>query len=386
MTPSTSMSGPMNDSHEIAADALSLEMEADSAVVLVDIREALERLAGHIEPSFHIPPDNLTDGVRNEFPDDRTSLVLYCARGIRSREAARTLHHEGYSRVRFLAGGIEAWYAAGHPMQSDAATRGREWAPRYARQLRIPEVGPEGQKKLLDASVLILGAGGLGAPAAYYLTAAGVGTLGLVDSDRVDESNLHRQILYRTSDVGTPKVFTAQATLQALNPDVRIVPFHERFTRENAERIARDFDIILDGTDNFAARYLVNDICIKLNKPNVHGSIHRFEGQVAVFCHGDGPCYRCLYPEPPPAGWAPTCAEAGVLGLLPGVIGSLQASEAAKLILGIGEILSGRLLRFDALSATFDSFTVARRPECDWCDPDTPFPGLVDYQELCGDA
>jgi adenylyltransferase/sulfurtransferase len=262
----------------------------------------------------------------------------------------------------------------------------REWSARYARQLRIPEVGPEGQKKLLAARVLIVGVGGLGSPAAYYLAAAGVGTLGLVDFDHVDESNLHRQILFGEPDVGTPKVYGARARLQALNPDTEIVPYLERFTRDNAERIAQGYDLILDGTDNFAARYLVNDVCLLLGIPNVHASIHRFEGQMSVYCRPGGPCYRCLYPEPPPAGMVPSCAEVGVLGILPGVMGSLQATEAIKLILGLGEPLAGRLLRFDALEFAFETFQVPRREDCAWCRPEGEFPGLADYDDLCGSS
>jgi molybdopterin/thiamine biosynthesis adenylyltransferase/rhodanese-related sulfurtransferase len=249
---------------------------------------------------------------------------------------------------------------------------------RYARQITLPEIGEAGQEKLRRASVLIVGAGGLGSPAALYLAAAGVGTLGLVDFDRVDATNLHRQILYGTSDVGRPKLEAAQERLQDLNPDVRVVPHAARLTSENALEILRDYDVILDGTDNFATRYLVNDACVLLGKPNVYGSIFRFDGQVSVFATKEGPCYRCLYPEPPPPGLVPSCAEGGVLGILPGIVGSLQATEAIKLIAGIGETLAGRLLLFDALRTTFRVMKVRRR-----CDEHAPITQLIDYEEFC---
>jgi molybdopterin/thiamine biosynthesis adenylyltransferase/rhodanese-related sulfurtransferase len=249
---------------------------------------------------------------------------------------------------------------------------------RYARQITLPEIGTAGQEKLRRASVLIVGAGGLGSPAALYLAAAGVGTLGLVDFDRVDVTNLHRQILYGTSSIGRPKLEAARERLEDLNPDVRIVTHDARLTSENALDIIRDYDLVLDGTDNFATRYLVNDACVLLGKPNVYGSIFRFDGQVSVFSTSDGPCYRCLYPEPPPPGTVPSCAEGGVLGVLPGIVGSLQANEAMKLITGAGEPLVGRLLLFDALRATFRVMRVPRR-----CEEHAKITRLIDYEEFC---
>ncbi len=249
---------------------------------------------------------------------------------------------------------------------------------RYARQITLPEIGEAGQEKLRRASVLIVGAGGLGSPAALYLAAAGVGTLGRVDFDRVDATNLHRQVLYGTSDVGRPKLEAAQERLSDLNPDVRVITHETRLTSENALDILRDYDVILDGTDNFATRYLVNDACVLLGKSNVYGSIFRFDGQVSLFATKDGPCYRCLYPEPPPPGMVPSCAEGGVLGILPGIVGSLQATEAIKLIVGIGETLAGRLLLFDALRTTFRVMKVRRR-----CDEHAPITRLIDYEEFC---
>ena len=249
---------------------------------------------------------------------------------------------------------------------------------RYARQITLPEIGEAGQEKLRRASVLIVGAGGLGSPAALYLAAAGVGTLGLVDFDRVDATNLHRQILYGTSDVGRPKLEAAKERLEDLNPDVSVINHPTRLTSENALEILGGYDLVIDGTDNFATRYLVNDACVLLGKPNVYGSVFRFDGQVSVFATKDGPCYRCLYPEPPPPGLVPSCAEGGVLGILPGVIGSLQATEAIKLIAGVGEPLAGRLLLFDALRATFRVMQVRKR-----CHEHAKITRLIDYEELC---
>ncbi|MBV8517281.1 MAG: molybdopterin-synthase adenylyltransferase MoeB [Acidobacteria bacterium] len=249
---------------------------------------------------------------------------------------------------------------------------------RYARQIALPEFGEAGQEKLRAASVLIVGAGGLGSPAATYLAAAGVGTIGLVDFDNVDATNLHRQILYGTSDVGRPKLEAARARLSDLNDEVRIVTHSARLTSENALEILRAYDVVLDGTDNFATRYLVNDACVLLNKPNVYGSVFRFEGQVSVFATNDGPCYRCLYPEPPPPHLVPNCAEGGVLGVLPGIIGTFQATEAIKVIAGIGTTLAGRLLLFDALRMTFRVLKVAKR-----CDAHAAITRLIDYEEFC---
>ena len=249
---------------------------------------------------------------------------------------------------------------------------------RYLRQTTLPEIGDEGQAKLGRASVLIVGTGGLGSPAATYLAAAGVGTIGLVDFDVVDESNLHRQILFGTSSVGRRKVEVARERLEELNPEIRVVTYDERLTSENALRIMSDYDLILDGTDNFATRYLVNDACCILGKPNVYGSVFRFDGQVSVFATADGPCYRCLYPEPPPAHLVPSCAEGGVLGILPGIVGTLQATEAIKLITGVGESLAGRLLLFDALRASFRVMKVKRR-----CEEHGAITKLIDYEEFC---
>ena len=260
----------------------------------------------------------------------------------------------------------------------------REEVQRYARHLLLPEVGIEGQSKLKNAKVVLVGAGGLGSPAALYLAAAGVGTIGLVDFDLVDASNLQRQVLHDSSWIGRPKLDSARTRLLALNPHVEVVLFPERLTSENALRILEGFDVVLDGTDNFATRYLTNDACFLLGKPNVYGSIHRFEGQVSVFHPGKGPCYRCLYPAPPPPGLVPSCAEGGVLGVLPGVVGCLQATEVIKLLLGIGRPLVGRLLLYDALALSFRELLLPRDPACPLCGESPSITQLVDYDEFCG--
>jgi molybdopterin/thiamine biosynthesis adenylyltransferase/rhodanese-related sulfurtransferase len=374
----------MPEAPEITAVELRRVLAGDAPPLLIDVRESYERMRSRIEPSEHIPMARVAMEMPRSVPDLKRDVVLYCSKGQRSAWACHELKRLGYTRVRSLAGGLDAWEeSTGHRVADATAP---EFLPRYARQVQLPEVGPEGQRRLLKARVLLVGAGGLGSPAAYYLAAAGVGTLGLVDFDVVDESNLQRQILYRTADVGLPKVQAARRELLALNPHVQVLPIQERLTSENALRIVGDFDLVLDGADNFAARYLVNDVCVLLGKPNVHGAIHQFEGQVSVFCQPDGPCYRCLFPEPPPAGWVPSCAEAGVMGFLPGLVGTLQAAETIKWILGQGELLSGRLLRLDALSMTFETFAVSRRVDCAYCGDGASFPGLVDYEDHCGPA
>jgi molybdopterin/thiamine biosynthesis adenylyltransferase len=287
----------------------------------------------------------------------------------------------GYARVASMAGGYGRWSDLGYPVERPRVMRA-EQKERYRRHLAIPEVGEAGQAKLLGAKVLLVGAGGLGSPAALYLAAAGVGTLGLVDSDVVDLSNLQRQVLHSTRTLGMPKTESAAAALRDLNPDVKVVPFQERLTRENALRILTGWDVIVDGGDNFPTRYLVNDASLLLRVPVVHGSVYRFEGQVTVFWPGHGPCYRCLYPAPPPPELAPSCAEAGVLGILPGVIGLLQATEAVKLILGIGTPLAGRLLAFDALAGAFQELRLRRDPACPVCRDGASIE-LIDYEAFC---
>ncbi len=356
--------------------------------LVIDVRELEEVKEGKVPGAVHIPRGFLELRIEDEAPDREASVVVYCAGGTRSLFAAETLQRMGYSRVASLQGGFRAWAQAGKPVETPRVLTDAE-RRRYSRHLMIPEVGEEGQVKLLQARVLLIGAGGLGCPAAIYLAAAGVGTLGVVDADVVDESNLQRQILHPTERVGTSKVESARRSLLAQNPGIKVVAHEERITSENVERLLRDYDLVVDGSDNFPTRYLINDACLLHRKPCVHGSIYRFEGQVTVFDPArGGPCYRCLYPEPPPPELAPSCADAGVLGVLPGVIGLLEAVEAIKLILGEGEPLIGRLLTYDALAARFRELKLRRDPGCAYCASldGAPFPGLIDYEFFCNAA
>jgi sulfur-carrier protein adenylyltransferase/sulfurtransferase len=351
--------------------------------LLVDVREQDEWGEGHLPGAVHVPRGNLESRIERAAPDRARPIILYCQSGSRSAFAAKTLAELGYENVVSLAGGFTDWKRNGFttelPRVLDPERRSR-----YSRHLLIPEVGEEGQLKLLDSRILLIGAGGLGSPASLYLAAAGVGRLGIVDDDRVDASNLQRQIAHSTESLGEWKADSAKRTLEALNPDVEVVAYKERLTSENVDRILADgWDVIVDGADNFPTRYLVNDASVFHDIPVVHGSIYRFEGQVTVFKPQEGPCYRCLFPHPPPPELAPSCAEGGVLGVLPGIIGSLQANEALKLALGIGESLSGRLLLFDALETEFSEVTLRRDPNCPVCGENPTITQYVDYVEFC---
>jgi molybdopterin/thiamine biosynthesis adenylyltransferase/rhodanese-related sulfurtransferase len=351
--------------------------------LFLDIRNREEWEEGFIPGALWIPRGNLEGRIEGHLPDRDRQVVVYCASGSRSAFAAKTLEELGYTRVLNLAGGFVDWKRNGYDVATPAALSPQQRA-RYSRHLLIPEVGEEGQQKLLNARVLLIGAGGLGSPASLYLAAAGVGTLGIVDADVVDDSNLQRQIVHSTERLGEPKVLSAKRTIEALNPDVTVVPYEERLTSDNVERILADgWDVIVDGADNFPTRYLVNDASVWHGIPVVHGSIYRFEGQITVFTPYEGPCYRCLFPQPPPPELAPSCAEGGVLGVLPGIVGSLQGSEALKLILGAGETLAGRLLLFDALGTTFDEVSVRRDPACPVCGESPTITEYVDYVEFC---
>jgi sulfur-carrier protein adenylyltransferase/sulfurtransferase len=351
--------------------------------LIVDVREQDEWDEGHIEGAIHIPRGNLESRIEAAAPDHTRPVLLYCAAGNRSAFAAKTLLELGYEEPISLAAGFTDWKRNGFPVVLSAGLDAPKRA-RYSRHLLIPEVGEQGQLKLLDSKILLIGAGGLGSPASLYLAAAGVGRLGIVDADVVDESNLQRQIVHSTERLGEAKVESAQRTIEALNPDVEVVAYKERLTSENVDRILADgWDVIIDGADNFPTRYLVNDASVWNDIPVVHGSIYRFEGQVTVLKPGDGPCYRCLFPSPPPPELAPSCAEGGVLGVLPGVIGSLQASEALKLALGIGEPLIGRLMLFDALNAEFSEVSIRRDPDCPVCGDDPTITEYIDYVEFC---
>jgi molybdopterin/thiamine biosynthesis adenylyltransferase/rhodanese-related sulfurtransferase len=343
----------------------------EQGAVLIDIREQDEVDQGIIPGALHIPRGFLEMRIEEAVRDHDTPLVVYCAGGVRSIFGAEALTDLGYRDVVSMSGGFGGWKSAGLPWRVPQ-TLTPDQRRRYSRHLLIPEVGEEGQRKLLDAKVLLVGAGGLGSPAALYLAAAGVGTIGVVDDDVVDDSNLQRQVLHTTDRVGELKVESARRAIEALNPDVNVVAHVTRLDKDNVLEIFAQYDVILDGTDNFATRYLINDACVLLNKPNAHGSIFRFEGQATTFVPGEGPCYRCLFPTPPPPELAPSCAEAGVLGLLPGIIGIIQATEVVKLILGIGEPLIGRLLTYDALAMEFRELRLSRDPDCPMCGPSAP--------------
>lgn len=354
-------------------------------VTVIDVREADEYEQGAIPGTRFVPRGILERDVAAIVGDTRAPLVLYCESGGRSALAAASLKRMGYEDVTSLAGGFDRWKQEGHPW-GDPSGLTSEQRTRYARHVRLPEVGEAGQLALLRASALIIGAGGLGSPAAIYLAAAGVGTIGVVDDDVVDASNLQRQVLHNVERIGMAKVDSARETLLALNPDVKVQMHGERLRSSNALSILAGYDVIVDGGDNFPTRYLVNDAALHLGIPVVHGSIFRFEGQASVFTPYQGPCYRCLHREPPPPELAPSCAEAGVLGVLPGIIGSIQAMEAIKILLGIGDSLAGRLLIYDALDEDFTTLSIARDPNCPACsDPERP-PILVDYDDACRPA
>jgi molybdopterin/thiamine biosynthesis adenylyltransferase/rhodanese-related sulfurtransferase len=368
---------------EIDASEASSLLASSEPPLFLDVRERDEWDEGHIPGAQHIPRGNLESRVEGAIPDRNRPIVVYCAVGSRSAFATKTLDDLGYTSVLNLAGGYTDWKRNGFPTQLPR-TLGPEQRQRYSRHLLIPEVGEEGQLRLLDARMLLIGAGGLGSPAALYLAAAGVGTIGIVDDDVVDATNLQRQIVHSTERLGEPKAESARRTIQALNPDVTVKVFAERLTSENVDRILGEgWDVIVDGADNFPTRYLVNDASVWHGIPVVHGSIFRFEGQVTVFRPGEGPCYRCLFPQPPPPELAPSCAEGGVLGVLPGIIGSLQAEEALKLALGVGTPLVGRLLLFDALTASFTEVQLRRDPACPVCGESPSITEYVDYVEFC---
>jgi sulfur-carrier protein adenylyltransferase/sulfurtransferase len=359
------------------------EAQALDGALWVDVRELEEWQEGHLPGAIHVPRGNLESRIETAAPDKSQPLVLYCAVGNRSVFAARTLGELGYTNAYSLAGGFTDWKRNGLDVVLPR-TLSPERRTRYSRHLLIPEIGEEGQLRLLDSRVLLIGAGGLGSPASLYLAAAGVGTLGIIDADIVDETNLQRQIAHSLDTLGTPKVESAKRTINALNPDVDVVTYRERLTSENIDRILDDgWDLIVDGADNFPTRYLVNDASVWRGIPVVHGSIYRFEGQVTVFKPHEGPCYRCLFPEPPPPELAPSCAEGGVLGVLPGIIGSLQTNEAIKLAAGIGEPLIGRLLLFDALATEFNEVKIERRTDCPVCGDHPTITEYIDYVEFC---
>ena len=366
---------------EVDTAGASDEVSKPGTVVL-DVREPDEYEQGALPGAIHIPRGHLESQVEARIADHDAHIVVYCAGGTRSAFAADTLAQLGYTDVVSMAGGFNRWKDEGRQWRTPASLT-PEQRNRYQRHILLPEVDVAGQHKLLQSKVLLIGAGGLGSPAALYLAAAGVGTLGVIDMDVVDESNLQRQILHNMDRIGERKVDSAKKTLTNLNPDVTVVTYDVRLGADNVLDIFDGYDVIVDGTDNFPTRYLVNDASLKLDIPVVHGSIFRFEGQASVYLPHQGPCYRCQVPEPPPAELAPSCAEAGVLGVLPGIIGSIQAMETIKLLVGIGDPLVGRLLAYDALEESFRTFKVNRDPECAACSIPKEQLVIAEYDELC---
>jgi molybdopterin/thiamine biosynthesis adenylyltransferase/rhodanese-related sulfurtransferase len=370
-------------------DPAEVSEHLGNGIVLVDVRESEEWDRGHIPGAVHVPRGYLESRIDGAVGDRDQRVILYCASGQRSALAAHTLAEQlGYANVASMTGGITLWKDRGYKVDVPKVLSA-EQKERYGRHLLLPEVGPEGQAKLLDAKVLLLGAGGLGAPTALYLAAAGVGTLGIVDDDEVDLSNLQRQVIHTTGRIGRPKVDSAEETIAALNPDVEVVKYPVRLDASNIMEIIDGYDVIVDGVDNFPTRYLLNDATVRLGIPVVSASILGFDGQLSVFKPHDGPCYRCLYPVPPPAELAPSCGANGVLGVLPGTMGLLQATEVIKLVAGIGEPLIGRLLLYEALGATFTELKVRRDRDCPICSrepseiADEEMGVFPDYEAFC---
>ncbi|MCC6664659.1 MAG: molybdopterin-synthase adenylyltransferase MoeB [Polyangiaceae bacterium] len=367
----------------LTLEQLRAKLEQRADFTLLDVREKDEVRGGFIPGALHVPRGFLEMQAEQKLPDKSREIVVYCAAGVRSVFAAKTLAELGYQNVWSANPGFVRWKDMAYPVEHPADLSQAQ-LDRYSRHILLPEVGEKGQEKLLKSRVLLLGAGGLGAPATLYLAAAGVGTLGLVDADVVDASNLQRQVIHATSRIGMAKVDSAEKTINDLNPDVKVLKYQERLTSENVDRIfGQGWDAIIDGCDNFPTRYLVNDASLFHKIPVVHGSIFRFDGQVTTFAPFTGPCYRCLYPEPPPPHLAPSCAEAGVLGILPGIVGTLQATEAIKLILGRGEPLVGRLLTYDSMRMTFRTLKLRRDKGCPACGENPTLKSYVDYEGFC---
>ena len=382
---------PVRDNPGMTIRAISPDDVASwlaEGAVFIDVREDHERARGQAAGARGVAKAQLLAEPDRHLADRDAPVVLICQMGGRSMDAARALEAAGYTRLASVEGGTQRWQDEGRPMvRPDMSGETIDFHERYSRHLLLPEVGVEGQRRLEGSRVLMIGAGGLGSPAAFYLAAAGVGHLRIADDDVVDRSNLQRQILHTEARIGEPKVASAQATLGALNPRTQVEAMQVRVTSDNIERLLDGVDVVLDGADNFPVRYLLNDACVKLGIPLVYGAVQRFEGQVSVFDagrhRGELPCYRCLFPEPPPPEFAPNCVEAGVLGVLPGVIGLLQATEVVKLLLGIGDSLAGRLLQFDALSMRFRETRLRHDPDCAVCAVGRPFPGYIDYAAFC---
>ena len=369
---------------EISVEEVLQELASDQTVHIIDVRERDEVADGYIPGASIIPRGFLEMNVEEDVTMDRSApITLYCAGGMRSALAARDLGFLGYTNVRSMIGGFKAWKDSGYDFEQGGLLSEDE-LQRYARHIILPEVGEKGQQRLLKGRVLLVGAGGLGCPTALYLAAAGVGSIGLVDADVVDMSNLQRQILFGQSDVGRPKVEAAKDRLLGLNPSIRVNTYHELLTSENVFDIFKEYDVIVNGCDNFPTRYLVNDAAVMADLPVVDGSIFRFEGQSTVYMPRKGPCYRCLYPEPPPPGEVPSCAEGGVLGVLPGTVGLMQATEVVKLIIEEGKPLIGRVLLYDAMEMKFRELKLRRDNSCPVCGDHPTITELIDYQQFCG--
>jgi sulfur-carrier protein adenylyltransferase/sulfurtransferase len=378
-------------SHVREVDPAEVSELAHEGVAIVDVRETEETATGMLPGARHVPRGYLESRIEGVVPDHSTPVVIYCASGTRSALAAHTLEQLGYEDVRSMTGGITLWKDRGYKVDVPR-TFTPEQRERYSRHFLLPEIGVEGQQKLLDSKVLLLGAGGLGSPTALYLAAAGVGTIGIVDDDDVDLSNLQRQVIHTTDRIGTPKVDSAEIAMKAINPEVEVVKYQTRLDASNIMEIIDGYDVIVDGVDNFPTRYLLNDATVRLQIPVVSASILGFDGQLSVFKPYDGPCYRCLYPVPPPAELAPSCGANGVLGVLPGTMGLLQATEVVKLVVGTGEPLVGRLLLYEALGATFTELKVRRDPDCPVCSrspeeiSDEEMGVFPDYEAFCAAA
>ena len=370
------MASPTDTTQQKAAfeelDPAAFRREVDSGdAVVLDTREPHEHAEAHIAGSELVPPSEVAARIDELAPDTGQRVVLYCRSGNRSHKGAEELSTLGYTNLAHLGGGILAWQEQGQPVvEPEGMTP--EQRMRYSRHTLLPEIGVEGQLKMLNSKVLLIGAGGLGSPSALYLAAAGIGTLGIIDDDVVDESNLQRQVIHTTDRIGTPKTESARIQIEALNPDVEVVEYRERISAENILDVIADYDVIVDGVDNFPTRYLLNDASVRLRKPVVSASILAFDGQISTFAPFEGPCYRCLYPTPPPPEMAPSCGAAGVLGVMAGVMGLLQANEVIKLVAGIGEPLIGRLLLYESLGTRFTELKVRRDPDCHICGENAP--------------
>ena len=372
----------LDEARRFIPEVTPQQMRAEPGRVVIDVRERDEFEEGHVPGAVHLSKGFIETRIEDLVPDRETPITLYCAAGVRSLLAARAIRELGYTDVESLGGGFGAWKQAGYDFVVPKALTAQQ-KQRYSRHLLIPEIGEEGQRKLLDAKVLIIGAGGLGSPTALYLAAAGVGTIGFVDFDTVDISNLQRQILHTEDRIGMRKTESARIALQALNSDVRVVEHNEMLSGENARELFAQYDVIVNGCDNFPTRYLANDVAIFTKKPLIDGGIFRFEGQLTTIVPFQSPCYRCRYPSPPPPEEAPSCAEAGVLGVLPGIVGTLQATEVIKLITGAGDPLTGRLLHIDALAMKFREFRIPRDPQCPVCGENPSITEPIDYVGFC---